>query len=721
MIAHESSEEEELMSGNGGLHVQGIEVTQAVQYYRSEMHLIDPLDRAPDNAARLVAHKSAWVRVYVRSGTLTSNVTGTLRVERYLPESFLAELKPQPPGTVTAFPEPDPASAPFIITSQMLYWWERSNLSATLNFIIPAVHMCGYLRLTARVSAPDGQTHEMMTFLNVTLQQHIRFRAIMIGYKGKDPLDPSGTNDLAVNPPTLADLHSTSRLTLQMYPVAFLAESSIADTKKISFPLGPLGCDGDLGWTKLMLLLNTVAKADGPKPGCIYYGLIAPQVPGAGGCGDKAKGVAAGYVESPGQVGAEWVMAHEIGHLFQDHAPCGDPGGVDPNYPTYEPYSPASIGEYGLNITTGEVMSPDTHLDIMSYCKPQWISPYGHKLRINNPLLNPKYVCDPKIEIFYPPRIPVDVTFPFVQAKPRPIISIVGIQDLMGKVTIEDVFRTVSFARPRGVPTSLIAVLDGADGQALASVSMFRLSGAPTGVSGCGCCDGHGRPPFLVEALLPDVAPGTALRVLKDGEEIWHRAAPSVPPRVTELSAEISENKRLGVRWRAGGPRPDHLSYWVRWSDDRGETWNCLGTGITETEAGFALEGLPAGSVHLQVVAHDGFFSVASEPVALTLPTHPPIVSILHPREGSAVAAGGTLHLWAATTGGVGQVDEPDDYRWLVDGREVGRGLEVWMTAPDAGEHRCTLRLEGDGERIQRTVPFKAVATPCQRQVPWAS
>jgi hypothetical protein len=335
-------------------------------------------------------------------------------------------------------------------------------------------------------------------------------------------------------------------------------------------------------------------------------------------------------------------------------------------------------------------------------------------------LLNPKYVCDPKIEVFYPPKIPIDVTFPFVPAKPRPIISIVGIQDLMGKVTIEDVFRAVSFARPRGVPTSLIAVLDGDDGQPLASASMFRLSGAQIGASGCGCCDGYGRPPFLVEALLPDVAPGTALRVLRDGEEIWRRAAPSVPPRVTELSAEINKNGRLGVRWRAG-PQPDHLSYWVRWSDDRGETWNCLATGITETEARFTLEGLPAGSVHLQVVAHDGYFSVASEPVAVTLPTHPPVVSILQPGEGSVHAAGGTLHLWAATTGGAGQVCEPDDYRWLVNGREVGRGLEVWTAAPDAGEHRCTLRLEGDGERIKRTVLFKTVATPGQRQVPWSS
>ena len=698
------------------LYVQGIEVTQAVQYYRSEMHLSDPLDRAPDNAAQLVADKAAWVRVYVRSGALTSNVTGTLRVEQYLPESFLAELKPEPPGTVTAVPEPVPAGTP-LITPQTLYQWQRSNLAATLNFVIPSHLMCGYLRLTARVSAPDGQTHEMMTLLNVTLRQHIRFRAIMMGYKG---LDPSGTA-ITVGPPTLADLETTSPLTLRMYPVSATAVYESAGTLTLTTPLGPNGCaPGDPGWNILGKVLDAAAKADGNKPGCIYYGLIAPNVPGGGGCNWSS--VAAGYVESPASVGADKVMAHEIGHFFQDHAPCGNPGGVDLNYPTYEPYDPASIGEYGLNISTGEVMPPETYKDIMSYCPPNvWISLYGHKKRINHPLLNPEFVCDPKIEIFFPPRIPIDVTFPFVPAKPRPIISIVGIQDLMGKVTIEDVFRTVSYARPRGIPTSLIAVLDGVDDQPLASAPMFRLSGKQVGASGCGCCDGDGRPPFLVEALLPDVAPGTALRVLKDGEEIWRRTAPSAPPRITELSAEITESKRLRVRWRPEGPQPDHLSYWVRWSDDRGETWNGLGTGITETEVEFTLEGLPAESIHLQVVAHDGFFSVASEPVAQTLPTRPPVVSILHPREGSVIAAGGTLHLWAATTGGVGQVYEPDDYRWLVNGREVGRAVEVWTAAPEVGEHRCTLRLEGHCERIQRTVLFKTVTPPSRCQIPWST
>ena len=50
------------------LYVRGIEVNQAVQYYKPSEHLTDSNDQAADNAVTLVARKPAWVRVYVRSG-----------------------------------------------------------------------------------------------------------------------------------------------------------------------------------------------------------------------------------------------------------------------------------------------------------------------------------------------------------------------------------------------------------------------------------------------------------------------------------------------------------------------------------------------------------------------------------------------------------------------------------------------------------------------------
>ena len=71
-----------------GPRIIGAEVTQAIQYFRSHRHLTDPLDRAPDNSARLVAYKPAWVRVYVRGSAHGSvPMTGKVKVERRGPGS----------------------------------------------------------------------------------------------------------------------------------------------------------------------------------------------------------------------------------------------------------------------------------------------------------------------------------------------------------------------------------------------------------------------------------------------------------------------------------------------------------------------------------------------------------------------------------------------------------------------------------------------------------
>lgn len=69
------------------------------------------------------------------------------------------------------------------------------------------------------------------------------------------------------------------------------------------------------------------------------------------------------------------VMVHELGHtLGRRHAPCGDPAGVDRNFPT----SDANTGVPGYNMFTGELMSPDTYTDVMAYCPYSWIHPYTY-------------------------------------------------------------------------------------------------------------------------------------------------------------------------------------------------------------------------------------------------------------------------------------------------------------------------------------------------------
>jgi hypothetical protein len=78
------------------------------------------------------------------------------------------------------------------------------------------------------------------------------------------------------------------------------------------------------------------------------------------------------------------VAAHELAHNWgRDHAPCGGPAGVDPQYPQ----SDGTIGSYGFDVAT-KTVEPSTLKDIMGYCDPKWISDYTYR-GVMNYLLAP--------------------------------------------------------------------------------------------------------------------------------------------------------------------------------------------------------------------------------------------------------------------------------------------------------------------------------------------
>ena len=116
------------------LQVQGLEVTQSIQYYRANQHLTDAADRGPDNSLRLVIDKTAWVRTYLRSGQdpafdngQLAGVDGTLRVERRTGGVW---------NTIATLP---PQNGPIVAEDAFAsYDDERGNINATLNFVVPA-------------------------------------------------------------------------------------------------------------------------------------------------------------------------------------------------------------------------------------------------------------------------------------------------------------------------------------------------------------------------------------------------------------------------------------------------------------------------------------------------------------------------------------------------------------------------------------------------------
>ena len=373
---------------NPALEVEGIEVTQAIQYYHADRHLTDPDDWGADNSLQLVAGKPALVRVYVRSGLPVfyeggriAGVAGSLEVERIVE------------GTPTLLTRL--SSLPITIEAEPIYADERGDLGATLNFLVPARQMAGRMRFAASVSSPAGWFHDTIsaeTTVDVDLEQTLQLAGIMVGYN--NPPTP------AIPAPGLADLQTTAAWMLAAYPVR--ADSvltfRVAATLTLTTPLtDPIPASGGCppNWGSLMADLRAAAAADaGAVAGnWIYYGLLAAGTPtdtpgGATGCGGSGVGA--------GMVGAEATMGHEVGHaLGLMHAPCGGPANVDSSYPAYEPYDAAgtpnaSIGEYGFEFRNGlQTLHHPSTPDFMSYCGPEWISPYHHNRLLDIPLLSP--------------------------------------------------------------------------------------------------------------------------------------------------------------------------------------------------------------------------------------------------------------------------------------------------------------------------------------------
>lgn len=690
------------------LYIDGIEITQGTQYYHSDQHLSNPSDYGPDNSVPLIRFKPAWVRVYVRSllfGDI-DGVTGTLQVERETAFGWqtLATLGPQPPGQVVAHQSPG-------------YAGERSDIRATLNFVLGAALMAGHLRLTASVEAPGGLSATWIEEVEVLCQQILRVRAVPISYNGPDS---TGANILNLSAPTLADFQATSAWTLLVDPVASAAAISLASSVQLTQPLtgnppSPGGCSQ--GWLNLNSLVQQAKIADGNRNDVVYYGLLPTGVPMGPVVGCESSGV------SSGSDGDQVTMAHELGHAFDlKHAPCGGVGSsADPNYPTYVPYRMGSIGEYGLDVSSGQVFSPTWAFDYMSYCGPKWTSPYNYT-RISPPgslcyepnlWWDNRALIDPYFAFKYLPDPPPDVVRRF-QMQPEPLISIVGILSPGSKPEVHSVARVVGMATVQGGQrTDVMAELVGDGGQVLATAAVFRLrSEAEAEAERDKARDAGG--PYLFQALIPAPGRGVALRMVRADEELWRRDAPVDPARMERLEVEVSvEAGELGLTWQTKETNADDAEFWVEVSTNEGNTWAIAQIGVKAKRTVVNLSHLPGGQIVIRVTRHDGFDRVSSDPARITLPEKPASIAILNPVERSLHIVGRTLRLWGTVTDESGQPIESTG-RWLIDGLEVGGGFDVWMAAPESGEHVCTLRVEYEGGLQERSVRFRS-AEPRER------
>lgn len=123
-------------------------------------------------------------------------------------------------------------------------------------------------------------------------------------------------------------------------------------------------------WLGMLFQLSALRAAEGASD--YYYGVVRRARGTLQGVGFLGYPTAMGFDLLPE---AAFTLAHELGHNFnQLHAPCGNPGFVDPDYP----YGDGEIGVYGLDVAAEQLIQPVIP-DIMGYCQPRWVSDYTYQ------------------------------------------------------------------------------------------------------------------------------------------------------------------------------------------------------------------------------------------------------------------------------------------------------------------------------------------------------
>jgi hypothetical protein len=317
------------------LAITGVELTQAVQRFASST--------GPDNSLPLIEKKATMVRVYLDSGAdpagpgggIVANVSGKLTVTGSANETLdVNGFTAKPAGQVS-----------------------RGSLSDTMNFVLSQDICSGTLNLTAEASVAGSTAAPVQiaaTFRSVVSRNILMLR---IGTPSVTPPDRS-TYFAAVNALTTIYPIPTSPGDAIVYWLdpgneTFITTRNLMNLSEMDDLLEDIEDiqeDGE-DWQKL-------------------YGLVAGGVPMTR-VGDSTENQAFGYAGLTGSV------AHELGHLYGlDHAPCGPPGGVQPDDPDgdYRP-SDGSTGDVGVDVLAN-VAFPASDGDFMSYCGPSWIGSY---------------------------------------------------------------------------------------------------------------------------------------------------------------------------------------------------------------------------------------------------------------------------------------------------------------------------------------------------------
>jgi hypothetical protein len=246
------------------------------------------------------------------------------------------------------------------------------------------------------------------------------------------------------------------------------------------------------------------------------------------------------------------------------------------------------------------------------------------------------------------------------------------------------------------------------------TVYAFDSDGCGSG-GGCGCGGDRSdkisqrKQPLFLRAMIDDVALGDCLRILDlEGKVVWERPRLEAVPKVQRVRATL-DKKTCSVRlsWTASVAKGAEPRASVRWSADGGQTWRALTAGLTDCDVTFDPGQLPGGKIRFQVLLDDGFSTATGETDEIELPARPPEVTILAPADRAELLSERQMHLLGVASAMDGRHPETEGIVWTIDGKEVGRGPDIWVDTPPAGRHKLELTASLDDQSASAGIGFE--------------
>ena len=625
------------------LRLRDMEITQSIQNL--------------DNDVPLVGYKTTYVRLYVASSLrkyldkpITGYLTATSGGAPLNPSQTRCYGYQRQVDIVTNYsklPAPGRATAYLGLYCYLPASWRQPGLTLTIT---------GHVQLPQGYCDPDLRDNENDITVTFGLAQTLTIRAVQVREGCKRP----GCG------PFYNDYKDMYKLTERMFPV-----HRVTLIPHHGDFVNWDGSDKTLGKLLNKYILDPAARNRRD------YTIVGFKKTGdwftAGAAGQRVSWV---RTDAPGKHQED--LAHELGHAVGGlgHVEgCLYPAEPFENYP-YPGKKLSNGGDrdyWGLDTggSRPSVRDPNKYGDVMTYCRPKWISDYSYRLLMSRLGTGMPFSTDAT-------ALEADLDYLVAIGQINPETQVVSLQPMMK------------------LPGSVLNPVQDSQPDDPYAAQLLDGSGVVLTERTFSLMEGSDLPPESDEsfAVLAPYEPAAArFAITHEGEEIYSLDISPNAPTVTVDAVTGTITDTLTVSWSADDLDGDALTSAVYSSADGGETWDLMASGIEETQVELDTSFWPETEQGMmRVLVTDGVNTSQDVTGPFTVTTKSPVVFVAAPEDGSAVPPE-TPVLFTAS--GYDPEDGPmegDVFSWTSDrDGDLGSGEEIFAPELSLGWHEITV------------------------------